>query len=66
MISYVDDNGVERPVEFISRTLTKAERNYAQIEKEGLPIVWAVKRFHRYLYIYGPQTPGVDSGQPEA
>lgn len=38
------------PVLFISKTLSKAERNYAQIEREALAIVWAVKRLHKYLY----------------
>jgi transposase InsO family protein len=50
VLSHVDPDGRERPIEFISRTLSKAERNYSQIEKEALGIVWAVKRLHRYLY----------------
>ena len=43
-------NGQEQPVGFVSQTLTFAEKNYSQIEKEGLACVFAVKRFHEYLY----------------
>ena len=49
VLSHMID-GVDRPIEFVSRTLKPAERNYSQIEREALAIVWAVKRFHRYLY----------------
>ena len=43
-------DGSERPVAFASRSLTKTEHKYAQIDKEALSIVWGVKRFHVYLY----------------
>lgn len=38
------------PISFISRTLCKAEKNYATNEKEMLAIVWALKSLKNYLY----------------
>ena len=50
VISHVLPSGEEKPVAFASRTLTQSERNYAQIEREALALVFGVKRFHQYLY----------------
>ena len=45
-----DANGSERPLGYASRTLTEAERNYSQVEKEGLACIFGIKRFHNYLF----------------
>ena len=37
-------------VTYASRTLSKPERAYAQIECEGLALVFGVRRFHQYLH----------------
>ena len=44
----LEQNG--HPVVCISRKLSKAEENYAQIQKEALAIHWAVQRLHKFLY----------------
>ncbi len=41
--------GEEHPVLFISRKLTKTERNYATVEKEALAVKWAVLELRYYL-----------------
>ena len=33
------EDGYDKPVAFASRTMSKAERNYGQVEKEGLSVV---------------------------
>ncbi|XP_057695377.1 uncharacterized protein K02A2.6-like [Corythoichthys intestinalis] len=50
VISHVFPNEDERPIAFASRTLNKAESNYAQLEREALSIIFGVRKFHQYLY----------------
>jgi hypothetical protein len=50
VLSHRYENGEERPIAFASRTLSAAEQNYAQIEKEGLAIVFGLKKFNLYLF----------------
>lgn len=49
VLSHVLEDGSERPVEFASRVLSKAEQNYGVIEKEALSIIYGTKKFYNYL-----------------
>ena len=50
VIAHVLLDGTEHPVVFASHTLMSSERNYAQVEKEALSLIFEVKHFHSYLY----------------
>ena len=50
VLSHKFPDGQEIPIGYHSQTLTPAERKYLQIEKERLSCIFAVKRFHNYLF----------------
>lgn len=43
-------DGVEHPIAFESATLNPAQKNYSQLHKEALAVIYGVKKFHQYLY----------------
>ena len=50
VLSHQMEDGSERPIAFASRSLSPAEINYSQLDKEGLSLVFGVTKFHQYLY----------------
>jgi hypothetical protein len=49
VLSQLDENGHEHPIQYISRGLRGPELNYGVSKLEGLAIIWAVKIFRPYL-----------------
>ena len=69
-LSHVMEDGSERPVACASSTLAAAERNYCHLDKEALAVVFAVKKFHQFMYgrhfkIYTDQKPLLGLLHPE-
>ncbi|XP_054257058.1 uncharacterized protein K02A2.6-like [Macrosteles quadrilineatus] len=50
VISHKFPDGSEQPIAFASRSLSKSEKQYSQIDKEATAIYWGVKKFFAYCY----------------
>ena len=49
VMSHIMSDKSDRPIMYASHSLNKAERNYSQLEREALSIVYGVKYFHKYI-----------------
>ncbi|PAA52294.1 hypothetical protein BOX15_Mlig007858g1 [Macrostomum lignano] len=50
VLSQLDDSNHQRPVAYISKTLSPTEQRYPPIEREAYAIYWAIKKLHVFLY----------------
>lgn len=40
----------EKPIMFALSTLSAAKKNYSQIDRKALAIIFGIKKFHKYLF----------------
>ena len=54
VLRHVLPSGEEKPIALVSRSLSKVEKIYSQIDKEILSIVWGVQLYCIVLTLFGP------------
>ena len=50
VLLHKEKDGQLKAVHHVSRTLLQVKINYSQIEKERLGLIFAVKKFHKYIH----------------
>lgn len=50
VLSHIMPDKSERPIAFASKSLTRAEKGYTQLDKEAAALVWGLKKFFHYCY----------------
>ena len=50
VLSHVDGKGQEHPIAFMPQTLSTSEKNYSQVEKEALSLIFGINKFRNYIY----------------
>ena len=49
ILAQLGENKIDFPMSYASRQLNEAEKNYTTTEREGLGMVYAIKKFRHYL-----------------
>ena len=49
VLAHLGKGDLDNPIEYASRKLSFAERNYTRTEREGLAMVYALQKFRHYL-----------------
>lgn len=49
VLTQPDEADIDHPIAFASRKLLKSEKQYSTIEREGLAMVYVLKKFFHYL-----------------
>ena len=50
VLAHIMEDGEEKPIAYHSRCLSSAEKNYAQIDKEGLAVLVGWAKFHKCIW----------------
>lgn len=50
VLSQRQRDGSERVLQYASQTLSETKKKYSQIDKEAYSIIFAIKKFHQYLW----------------
>lgn len=50
ILTQTDEDGTERPVEFISSKLKPTQTKWSTIEKETYATIWALKKFRKWIF----------------
>lgn len=50
VLSHKIEDRTDMPIGFVSQTVNAAEKNYSQLDKEGLAVIFGVKKVHTNVY----------------
>lgn len=50
VLSHIYEDGSERPILFVSQTLSPVQQRYTQIDREAYAIIFGIRKFYQYVY----------------